>query len=544
MILAVLMTLLYARIAPLAKSAYTGIAKPMEFCFHYIDTPVTVAGLQTKYIMNTTREYRFSTQQEAFENSLYKPVGLPKIVMDFYLYPNLAGPVTINGTWQVFVWLNGSAYKPVTFSLVFKEITAGGEVLWNSGQLSPTVTSSIGGYIDVPVYNYNLSVPLAHSFNAGTTILVEFEVNAGSSADTRFWFDSSLYPSKVILPAEDYARPISIKTYSIDGRETTLFHYNWSESWRRVIVRANVTDPFGGYDVNEVSMTILDPSGYPVLEETKMVRLSDGQWRLNYLHTFEANWSYPIVALLGNYSVIVTVVDNNGYYHNLSYGSAVPFIEEAGHIFKIGVLVYYDPAFIVVDDVDDPLPDAQVYVTWTNGTTDKSPRYTSADGWINLTRVLAGNYGFTILWKDVVVAHTTVYVDSDGPYTIRTQVYRLIVHVFGNNGAPIYGSYVIVNTELGVGYGLDISDQTGTARFKLPSGEYIVSVHYTTAYCLTVVRASASEQVIIEDSASRNIVLNDFPPPIWSTTLFWLLLLSVLAAAVAVVVILYVRRRV
>jgi len=185
-----------------AAPSYAGIAKPMEFYLHYVDTPVDVAGIQTKYVMNSTRWFRFLTQQDAHANSFYKPVGQPKIAVDFYLYPNLAGSVTINGTWQVFLWVNGSAYKPTGFNVQFYEITVGGATLWNSGALNPTVTSSIGEYIDVPVYNYNLSTPLTHAFNAGTSLQVHLEVNAGSSADTRIWYDSPLYPSKLILPAK------------------------------------------------------------------------------------------------------------------------------------------------------------------------------------------------------------------------------------------------------------------------------------------------------------------------------------------------------
>jgi len=76
---------------PVGRSAYSDIAKPMEFYFHYSDAPVSVAGLQTKYIFNTTRLFRFSNFEEAYANSFYKPIGLPKIDIDFYLYPNLAG---------------------------------------------------------------------------------------------------------------------------------------------------------------------------------------------------------------------------------------------------------------------------------------------------------------------------------------------------------------------------------------------------------------------------------------------------------------------
>ncbi|UCE96039.1 MAG: hypothetical protein JSV51_10175, partial [Candidatus Bathyarchaeota archaeon] len=217
-------------------------------------------------------------------------------------------------------------------------------------------------------------------------------------------------------------------------------------------------------------------------------------------------------------------------------------IEEATHIFVIGVIVYYDPTFLITDDVDDPLPNAQVYITWRNGTTDALPRYTSSDGLINLTRVSAGNYGFTILWKDVVVGQTTVYVDSDDLYTIKTQVYQLTVQVYGNTGGSIHGAYVIVNTQSGIGQGLGTTDETGKALFKLPSGTYIISVHYTTTYWLTVVRTSVNEQVSVTASTSENIVLTGYPPAIWSTTLF-LLMMGMVVAVVTVILIIFMKRR-
>ena len=150
---------------PVVNSAYTGIAKPKEFYFHHVETPVGVGGTETKYVMDSTKQFGFLTQQEAFENSFQKPIGLPKIVIDFYLYPNFAGPIKIDGNWQVFIWVNSSAYKPAGFMLTFKEISVGGNVLWDSGSIAPEVTSNIGEYLDVPVSNYNLSTTLTHTFN-------------------------------------------------------------------------------------------------------------------------------------------------------------------------------------------------------------------------------------------------------------------------------------------------------------------------------------------------------------------------------------------
>ena len=159
--------------APDAKSTYNAVSKPMEFYLHSSDKPLDVAGLQSKHVMNTTNSFMFSTAQDAYANSFYKPADQPKVTVDFYLYPNFAGPVTISGLWQVSLWINSSAYKPTRFSLSFQEVTLGGVTLWNETAQDCAVTSPIGGYLDVPVYNYNLSTPLSHNFIAGTTLHVQ-----------------------------------------------------------------------------------------------------------------------------------------------------------------------------------------------------------------------------------------------------------------------------------------------------------------------------------------------------------------------------------
>jgi len=119
-VLAIISLLLFSATASIemiqtteAAASYTGTSKPMEFYFHHLDNPVTVGGLQTKYVFNTSRQFSFSTQGEAYTNALFKAVGLPKIEVDFYLYPNLAGPVTIDGSWQVYLWVNGSPTSPL-----------------------------------------------------------------------------------------------------------------------------------------------------------------------------------------------------------------------------------------------------------------------------------------------------------------------------------------------------------------------------------------------------------------------------------------------
>lgn len=524
-----------------AATSYTGVDKSMQFYLHHLNNPVTVAGLETKYIMNTSKQFSFSTQEEALTYSLFKEAGLPKIEVDFYLYPNLAGPVTIDGSWQVYLWINGSAYKPAGFTLQFKEITAGGTTLWDSGSISPVVTSSIGEYIDVPIYNYNMSTSLSHTFSAGSTLFVGVSVNSGSSADTRIWYDSALYPSKVVLPAKDYAKPIEVKTYSYDNNETSLFNYNWSQSQRVVILRANVTNPFGGYDTNRVNATIFDPAGNTVLRDVTLTRTSSGQWATEFSNIYEANYTYASTVPRGSYTVIVSVVDNNGYYNSLDRGTVAPFIEHFTTSFSIGVIMYYNPAFQITDDVGDPLPNAQVYVQWPNGTSDILPRYTSTYGFINFTGLPTATYKFTVVWKDVLVKQATIEVTSNGPYVIKTDVYRLLVNVVGNDGSNVNKAYVIAYTQSGVGYGLSITNQSGQAVFRLPKGTYDIEAHYISIYWLSEVSTAANmTDVVLDTSKSRTITLTEFPPSIWATTGIWLIITPIVTA-VLIAVIVYVK---
>jgi hypothetical protein len=603
------------------SSTYSHALKPMEFHFHYVDVPVHVAGLDTKYVMNTAKSFRFETQDEAYVNSFYKPTGQPKIAVDFYLYPNLAGPVTIDGAWQVFVWVNASAYKPAGFDLQFREVDVGGTVVWDSGPVSPIVTSSVGEYIDVPVLNYNLTATLLHTFSPGATILVEVAVNAGSSADTRIWYDSPYFPSKVILPLEDYARPVSVRTYDVNYTETNVYSTLWNETQRKVVVRCNVTDPLGGYDVFMVNVTILNAAQQKVLDSLNMTRTGDGTWETRLWNIYEANWSYPDAAMPGNYSVIVSVVDNNGKHRFLSYGIFEPFIEHgyqsstigiqhlvllrtldvhnqslagakvqafsdevilaegqtnssgywqvslwAGNYnmtvywqntmvaeqpiqvtnasqFSIRCSVYY-PVFKIVDDTNETLAEAEVYIASPNGTISIPPFYTDTGGVINLTQAPGGNYTFTIMWKGVKVSDAAIVVNSDGPYALRTWVYQLTVNVLGNDGTRVNGAYVIIYTQSGIGYGLELSDSTGESVFKLPIGTYRIDVRYSTVYWLSAVTANATEpSVQISSSRTIDITLQEYPPPIWRTILFWLVAGAVLAIVLMLIAIMYRRRK-
>jgi hypothetical protein len=539
--MAIFASVMSMQIIPEAKGAasYTGTPKPMEFYFHKASIPQPLGSGYTSddHVMNTTQLWggtqRMGPQSGAFD--IY-----------FYLSPDLAGNYPFNGTVWTHLWVNATGSTPsAVFTVTVYELSAGGFSTvgsWTSGNedLSPDIydVNAIPGNtplkFDVPSY----------TFKTGSSVVLQITIKPGAATSVSVWYDSAQHPSHAIIYSEDYARPISVKTYAVDNSETNLFEYNWTDIQRKVIVRTNVTDPFGGYDIYRVNLTIVDPAQNAVVDNGDMVRTSDGQWRTSFSNTYEASWVYPSTAQLGNYTVKVSVIDNNGYYQYQDAGAFSPFIEYNDHIFQIGVIVYFNPSFRAVADTGSPLPGAQVYITWPNSTRDALPRYTDNNGWLNLTHVLPASYAFTILWKDVVVKQEAVYVDSDGPYMIKTEVYELEIGVLGNNGAPAHGAYVIIYTQTGVGYGLDTTDVSGKAVFQLPKGIYNVEAHYSAEYWLKVVTARATEAgVSVDASASLTMVLEEFPPPIWTTTGFMLLMALVVVSIFAAVYIVFLSRR-
>jgi hypothetical protein len=312
-----------------------------------MSSPVSVGGIQTNYVLNSTSRFDFQTPQTAKQNSIYKGTGLASVVVDFYAYPNLVGPATLNGTWQVFVSANSSGFHPTVFNIEFREFPLGsGTATWDSGQINPIVTSSIGAYLDVPVYSYNLTTPtaLGHTFAQGSTIDASVTVNDGAVADTRIWYDSPSYPSKVILPVVNPGEPAKIWTADTTGAVKSTFPM----LSQTVMISTNVTDPFGGYDVNAtairtkeapVTLTLTGPSGSTIVNGQRMTQVTGGVAVLNNLFQYNAS----ISGTSGNYTATVSSTDNSGNLEQLSYtftvgGVSPPALLATSTLILIGII--------------------------------------------------------------------------------------------------------------------------------------------------------------------------------------------------------------
>lgn len=579
-------------------------AKDVTFYWHYHDSPVSVASFQTHEVLNTTTRFKFQTAEDAKGNSFYKPTGLPQITVDFYLYPNLVAPATFDGTWQVLVWVNASASTPVVFNMRFKEYPLGsGIATWDSGAISPIVTSPIGSNLGVPVFSYNLSTPtpLTHTFAQSSTIDVSVTVNPGAANDARIWYDSPLYPSKVILPAVDRARPAKIWTEDSTGIVKSVFP---ASPGLEVVVEANATDPFGGYDINAtttgtmdagVTVTVTAPDTSILVNAQRMTLISGGLFTLNNIFQYNLTLS----GIPGEYTVMVSVTDNSGNIEQSTFmftlgqtyrltativdskSRALPgsiltgwaggfqvfsatanatgvvdrTVIAANYTLRVswqGVTVYeapqavssdvvltlatavYDPKILVLDDTGAALSEALVSITHPNGTAIPTLFPTAAEGSVELVRVPAGGFRFTVLWKAVTVYDATVQVSSDGPYTLGTLVYQLTVTVTDKTGGLIQGAYVVLYNVYGVVFDFKVTDTGGSVTLRVPVGTYRVEVLFSTTYMFTPVTSTVTQSsVAVNSSGSVTLTLPDYPPAVTSTSAFYVILLAIIGVTVA-----------
>ncbi len=465
---AIVVCLLMAAALPLAVSpsiaASSSITKNMTFYMHYTSSPPQVGGVTTNYVLDTKNDF------QAAKNSDYKGSGQPKITLDWYLAPSLAGPVGLIGMWQTIIFANSTALHPATWGVEFWEKSPSGSAVWDSGALTPTVLggpSGNNGHVDSPIYGYSLNVNLNHTFTGGNTLQVEININTGATVPLRVWYDSSTYPSRLILPSDGYARVAGLITQDTNGTARSTFFSFWSETQRKVVIVASVTDPFGGYDVAQTRVQIKGPGGFLAVNNASASLYSSAS--TSFTSIFRYTYSYNSSQPEGTYSVLASVVDNNGQIQFGKTGSYSPFVEYGTTHFSIGV--QFPVTVKVLDSHNEDL--AAALVQFTQGGLNYVSGRTAPDGTLNLT-LFTGTFVVLVTWQGVVVARQTVDVMNQTTVTIMTKVYYPSFAFVSSDRMGIQGILAFVTYPNGTTGRLPlVTDASGSfVLSQQPAGDY------------------------------------------------------------------------
>ena len=443
------------------RDAGRASAKDMVFWLHYDPTSPTVNGKATQLTFNTSMYWTKTN---------YTIDGDKNLQMDFYLVPTLAADVTVDGTVTVGFWGNYSgSNNNFQVQLIFYERNSTGNENWTS----TTYSANYNPASAPQYYSFDCS-GFQHTFASGSTVRLNLQVTGGSGIYKAVYIDTGTNNSRIVFPCKDYLDVPGINTFDYLGNPQAGFQTNAANT--TVIVRATVTDPFGGYDIRWANLTMVGPSGNTILNNATMAKV--GGTPVSFSNSYETSWNYSGAAP-GRYNLTVWAVDNNGYYfcfYFMNYNYGVYAVNDVSFFF-IGT-----PRFVNVMALDSTgvvLEGAEVQATLLDNVTDRN--LTNPQGLANLS-MQPGPYRFKVLWRGVMVASEPVNVtdnrtDSD-PIIIYCWVYYPIFRAVDSRSLPLADAAVYMHYPNGTASILPFhTDQNGTFGIdQAPRGPYEVSV--------------------------------------------------------------------
>ncbi|MEM2976565.1 MAG: hypothetical protein QXW06_02760 [Thermoplasmata archaeon] len=443
------------------RDAGRGTVKNMVLWLHWDPTSPTVNGKATQLTFNTS-QYWAKTN--------YTIDGDKNLVMDFYMVPVLASDLTVNGTVTVGFWGNYSgSNNNFQVQITFSERNSTGAENWTSTAFSANYNPA-----SAPQY-YSFDIPgFRHTFASGSTIHMSLQVSGGSGIYKAIYIDTATNNSRVVLPCENYLEVQSVSTFDPDGNPESGFQSNAPNT--TAVIRATVTDPFGGYDIRWASCTLVGPSGATIIDNATMYRVLGTP--VSFSSTYELAWNYS-GADPGRYNITVWAVDNNGYYYyhyfmNYNYG---PYAVSNSSFFFIGT-----PRFVNVlalDSTGQPLSGAEVQATVLERVVDRN--LTGPAGLTNLS-MQPGPYVFRVYWRGVRVASELVEVTDNvtelNPLVLYCRVYYPTFRTVDSRETPLEDAAVYVHYPNGSASILPFrTDASGEfSLYQTPAGPYRLSI--------------------------------------------------------------------
>ena len=259
---------------------------------HYAASVGTVNTINTQgRIMNTTTSWSASTQTVSGETNT---TGTNYVNWYFYVYPVLAGDLSINGAPAVTLYLKSNvSVTDLTLITTINKIS-------NTGartQISTKTTSSLSlGTSYQAVTNTHGTVTATVS----SGYLLELNITLGGSTSANLTltlaYDTSTYPSKMTIPCVD---PVTI-TLSSDKSI-----YEWEQG---ATLTVTVKDVWGGYDVASApTISFTTPTGLSYT--TSASSTGESQYTNTYTYTITR---LSDLAGAGDWKATASVSDRTG----------------------------------------------------------------------------------------------------------------------------------------------------------------------------------------------------------------------------------------
>ncbi|HLF05796.1 MAG TPA: hypothetical protein VI893_01245, partial [Thermoplasmata archaeon] len=216
--------------------------------------------------------------------------------ISFYLYPELAAELGIYGTVNLTAKMQGGATTSTVQFDLFDLSPSGART--QIARAAKTVAASITQTYEFGVTNAFYTVPVGHA------LLLQVS-NVQGTAPTLL-YDSSSSPAHLDILTYTYVDVENAATYK--GASPSQYFYRGDT----VTVRANVTDPFGSYDISGSRLTIINSLGGTVVADAPMnLDATDPFWP-SLWKRFSSSYDIRTSDPLGWWTARVTGVEGNG----------------------------------------------------------------------------------------------------------------------------------------------------------------------------------------------------------------------------------------
>lgn len=270
------------------------------------------------------------------------------------LYPSMGSDVTLINNVTANVWAKSRDNESSSMiTAIFFDIVNGQFSTPDSGTEIGRITVPMAG----PVYSefqlYTMVVPITtHTLLAGHYLVLTLQRGDSLNDGLIVQFDKTDYDSTVVIHTTTFISADDAWIQDVWGDRRAFFSDQES-----ALVYANVSDPFGAYDIVDAQVTVLYSSNGTVRFGPEAMNLSAADAaQVPYWKLF--NFTLPTLAS-GNYIVNVSARDPQGApsWLNLTltvvavdhFGVTVPARIQAGRIFPMNITAL-DPSNQIMED--------------------------------------------------------------------------------------------------------------------------------------------------------------------------------------------------
>jgi len=507
------------------RSASAGSVPSWTKVFHLHDGAVYSAGEYDW--MNSTGPYNPAyTDYDGdglFGITIRKNVP-PQRWHHWILHPKTESPVDISGDLSAYVWARSRDNESGSFiTAIFFDILPSQFSSPDSGIEIGRVTIPMLGPFYSEFRFYNLTLPgVSYTLQAGHHLVLTLQRGDALNDGLIVYYDKTDYDSYVVLRTPDFASVTSLHSEDDDGVPRDVF----SDS-ERVTVVANISDPFGAYDiVGAQASASYESNGTLFMPPTPMSLVASGPSPIAYWKLFNLTISdIPTASFVVNVSAYDAQGSPSWMTHTVTvvtvdhFGLSAPSFATAGEEFSLTISALDETDAVVPNWVGEvalvPFKDDSVTpgdgnlsvptitITLADGgqVTVVNQSYDFAEESIRIRAASGDHYG----WSNAIGVRAgpvvTITIDPDDPGEIESGV-PLTLTATGQDAlwntnttwSPYWYSSPVIGTISGSGLTVTF---TGT------------SAGSTTIYCLNNETAAfGAVGVDVASGELRSIVIN------------------------------------